>query len=118
MEVTLVEQLLTEIRDKQSDMAEKQAKIAEQLAVLAAHRDFQEQDIKRAFRELDKLETKCDGVDGRVQSLERAETLNERIRAGVWAGVTAVCIAAFGIVSMAWDSYQIRKQDTEEVAKR
>lgn len=103
-------EILLEIRDKQSDMAM-------QIALLIQQQGHRDEDISRAFSQLEKLEVRFEKIDNRIQALERAETLNERVRTGVWAGVAMLCMAALGIVSMAWDSHRMMQQDLVQETK-
>lgn len=100
-------EILLEIRDKQAEMAMQIALIAQQ----QTHRD---EDVSRLFITLEKQEARSEKMDARVQFLERAETLNERVRTGIWAGVGVLFFAAVGIVSMAWDSYRIRTAELDD----
>lgn len=100
-------EILIEIRDKQAEMAMQIALIAQQ----QSHRD---EDLSRVFAQQEKHEARMEKFDGRVQVLERAETLNERVRTGVWAGVGMLCLAALGIVSMAWDSHRMMREESAQ----
>lgn len=88
-----------------------QVEFSSRLATLTEQLSQGRRDSNRAFDDIRENKNYLIKVDERVHALERAETLNERIRTGVWFGIAAISISALGIVSMAWDSYQFRKDE-------
>lgn len=109
-----IETLLLEIGRKQDALHEQQGEILTEIAVIRERQAQKQKDIDRAFDGIDEIKTEQKAQGRSIHALERAEALNERIRTGIWAGIGVLCLAAIGIVSMAWDSYQIRH---EEVVK-
>jgi peptidoglycan hydrolase CwlO-like protein len=92
--------LLVEIRDKQSELFVK-------IALLMQKQEHRDEDLSRAFLNIEKLDSKFEKLNLRIQILERSETLNEKVRSAIWAGVSMLLIAALGIVSMAVDSHRM-----------
>ena len=113
-----IEALLTNIEHKQDALHAQQGEILTEIAIIRERQAQKQKDIDRAFDSIDELKAEQKEQGRSLHSLEKAEALNERLRTGVWAGIGVLCFAAVGIVSMAWDSYQIRHEETQNEAHR
>lgn len=113
-----VESLLSDLARKQDDIHAQQGEILTEIAIIRERQAQKQRDIDRAFDNIDEIKTEQKEQRKSIHLLENAETLNERLRTGVWAGIGVLLIAAVGIVSMAWDSYQIRHEETRNEVNR